>query len=396
MASIVQKPNGTYLIRIFCGTDENGKVISRARQFTPSRPDLPYPKLNREIEEFTKQFEKEAKEKLIERHIDRTTFRDFIPEYLNVKRPALSPSTIAFYEKVINGHLLPMFGNLKMSEIRTHHIQQYITYLASEMPRGDGEEGHIAASTVKRYTTVLRSILTLAYKLEYIDEDIALSRRIEFPKEDIAEIEVYTLDEVGQILSAVKTEPLKIRLLVELALFTGCRRGEIVGLKWEDVDFTKRKISIKRSIYKPKGEKAREKDTKTKHSVRTIGIPECLCQTLRDYYVWQSRHISFMGDAWQNNGYIFTEADGHVMNPQTPTRQFDHFLSRHGIRHLKLHGLRHTSATLLLSQGCDIKTVSARLGHSDIDTTNIYLHMLEEVDRDAADTFDKMFGKVAQ
>ena len=88
--------------------------------------------------------------------------------------------------------------------------------------------------------------------------------------------------------------------------------------------------------------------------------------------------------------YIFTDEFGNVMNPQTPTKQFSHFLARHNIRHLKFHCLRHTSATILLSSGCDIKTVSARLGHSSIEATNVYVHMLESVNRQASETFDKL------
>lgn len=107
----------------------------------------------------------------------------------------------------------------------------------------------------------------------------------------------------------------------------------------------------------------------------------------------QEKHASFLGSAWQNLGYIFTEEDGYVMNPQTPTKQFSKFLKRHNIRHLKFHGLRHTSATMLLANGCDIKTVSMRLGHSDIETTNIYVHALESIDRRAAETFDKIYAK---
>ena len=98
-----------------------------------------------------------------------------------------------------------------------------------------------------------------------------------------------------------------------------------------------------------------------------------------------------MGSQWHQLDYLFTEADGLVMNPMTPTKQFDHFLKRHNIRHLKFHGLRHTSATMLLANGCDIKTVSVRLGHSDIDTTNIYVHALQTCDRSAADTFDRLY-----
>jgi integrase len=278
-----------------------------------------------------------------------------------------------------------------MKEFRTYHVQQFIQYLSSEKLRGDDKEGHIAPSTVKRYTTVLRSILTLAYKLEYMDEDVGISRRIEFPKHEAPEVEVYTLEEVNQILAAAEIEPIHIRTLIEIALFTGLRRGEIVGLKWEDIDLEKKRLSVRRSIYKPKDGKAQEKTPKSKCSIRTIAIPDRLCETLKNYKANQERHASYLGSDWRNLGYVFTEKDGYVMNPHSPTKQFDHFLKRHGIRHLKLHGLRHTSATLLLANGCDIKTVSTRLGHADIETTNIYVHTLESIDRLAAETFDKIF-----
>ena len=287
--------------------------------------------------------------------------------------------------------LIPMFGTLRLRDIRTYHIQQFIQYLATERPRGDGNEGHIAPATIKRYTTVMRSIMTLAYKMEYIDEDVGISRRIEFPKADTPEVEAFNAEEASQILKAAESEPINIKLLVETSLFTGLRRGEIVGLKWEDIDLEKQTLSVRRSIYKPKASKAKEKPPKSTSSVRTMAIPARLCETLREYKAHQDRHASFLGKAWQNLGYVFTEEDGSVMNPQTPTKQFSKFLKRHGIRHLKLHGMRHTSATLLLANGCDIKTVSARLGHSDIETTNIYLHALENVDRLAAGTFDRVF-----
>ena len=121
-----------------------------------------------------------------------------------------------------------------------------------------------------------------------------------------------------------------------------------------------------------------------------MSIPQRLCDTLLEYKKYQDSYKAFFEDQWQENGYIFTEATGLVMNPQTPTKQFSKFLKRHGIRKLKFHGLRHTSATLLLASGCDIKTVSQRLGHADIDTTGIYVHALEKCDQVAADTFDRL------
>ena len=390
MANIISRSNGTYLIRVSCGLDSNGKQISRSKTFKPSKPNLPYTKLNRELEAFVAAFEQEVAEEGPMRNVrpDKITFADFCTQYLEIKKNSLSPQTYNFYSKVIEEELMPMFARLKMKDLRTYHIQQFIQYLANDKKRLDGQDGKIAASTVKRYATVLRSIVGMAYKLEYIEEDIGRSRRIEFPKEETKEVEVFTLEEVENILNALESEPWHIRAVIEVALFTGCRRGEIVGLKWADIDFENQRISVKRSIYKLSDGKAREKEPKSKTSIRTISIPERLCKTLTEYRLQQNRHIAYLGDGWKNLDYVFTEEDGYVMNPQTPTKQFDHFLKRHGIRHLKFHGLRHTSATMLLANGCDIKTVSARLGHADITTTNIYVHALESADRMAAQTFD--------
>ena len=390
MASIVSRSNGTYLIRVSCGVDSNGKQIARSKTFKPSKPNLPYTKLNKELEAFVAVFEQEVAEEGPVRNMrpDKITFADFCTQYLEIKKSSLSPQTHNFYTKVIEEELLPLFATLKMKDLRTYHIQQFVQYLSTEKKRLDGREGSIAASTVKRYATVLRSIVTTAYKLEYIEDDIGRSRRIEFPKEETKEVEAFTLEEVADILKALESEPWHIRAMIEVALFTGCRRGEIVGLKWADIDFENQRISVKRSIYKLSDGKAREKKPKSKTSIRTISIPERLCETLTEYRLQQNRHIAYLGDGWKNLDYVFTEEDGYVMNPQTPTKQFDHFLKRHGIRHLKFHGLRHTSATMLLANGCDIKTVSTRLGHADITTTNIYVHALESTDRMAAQTFD--------
>ena len=395
MASVTQRSNGTYLIRISCGTDANGKPIARSRIFKPSKPNLSFQKLNKEIEMFTEAFQREVEEeKERESQLpDKMLFSVFCEKYLVLKASSLSPTTLPFYKKVIEEQLIPMFGKLKLNEIKSYHVQQYIDYLTTQKPREDGRAGSISASTVKRYTTVFRSILTLAYKLQYMEDDVGLSRRLEFPKEQTIEVNAFSEDETATILQALDDESLHIQVLVYIALFTGMRRGEIVGLKWDDFDFEKHLVYVRRSIYKPKDGKAQEKPPKSQSSIRCISIPDVLCETLFRYREQQNRHISYMGDAWHNLNYVFTEENGLVMNPQTPTKQFDHFLKRHNIRHLKFHGLRHTSATLLLANGCDIKTVSMRLGHSDIETTNRYVHALEASDKKAAQAFDYLYKK---
>ena len=313
MASIITRPNGTYLVRVSCGVDSNGKQIARSKTFKPSKPNLPYSKLNRELEDFIAAFEREIETQGPVRSVrpDKITFAEFCEKYLEIKKSTFSPNTYDFYSKVIEEELMPMFARLKMKDMRTYHIQQFVQYLANDKKRLDGREGKIAASTVKRYTTVLRSIVGMAYKLEYIEDDIGRSRRIEFPKDEPKEVEVFTLEEVDAILKALESEPWHIRAVIEVALFTGCRRGEIVGLKWSDIDFENQRISVKRSIYKLSDGKAREKDPKSKCSIRTISIPERLCKTLTEYRLQQNRHIAYLGDGWRNLDYVFTEEDGY-------------------------------------------------------------------------------------
>ena len=389
MANITSKPNGTYLVRISCGRDiMTGKQILRGRIFKPSKPDLSQERFQKELNEFIEDFTDELRCERNRKKPENKIVSDFAKEYLSIQKTSLSPTSYVLYGRIIEQHILPMFGRMRLRDIKTYHVQDFIMRLNS-MPRSDGKPGHIAPQTVKRYTSVLRSMLTMAYKMYYMDDDVGLSRRLTFPKERYQEVDVFTIEETKTILDAAKTEPINIRLLIELALFTGMRRGEIIGLKWSDINFDKQCLSVKRSIYKPKSKKSVEKEPKSHSSIRTIAIPNCLCETLKEYKKSQEEYSLSLA-TWQNLEYVFTDKNGNVMNPQTPTKQFSKFLDRHNIRHLKFHCLRHTSATLLLSNGCDIKTISARLGHSSIETTNIYVHMLKSVDKEAAITFDRI------
>ncbi len=390
MASIFENPNGTYKIRVYCGSDSSGRPIMKTKTYTPSQRNLSYAKLTKEVEEFAAKFEEEVKT-LSNAALENPSLLEFAEIYLEIKKESFSPNTYVFYEKVINELLIPMFGKMKLRDIKTFHVQQFITFLATKKERGDGRKGHLTGQTVRRYTTVFRSLLSLAYRMDYIDADIGLSRKLEYPKVEHKEVQAFDLQEVDDILHCLEEESIRLKALIETALFTGCRRGELVGLKWSDVDLRDQSISIRRSIYKPKGGKAAEKEPKSASSYRKISIPLHLCNTLREYKNWQNRHMLFVGEDWNDLDYVFTEEDGHVMHPHTPTKQFDHFLRRHNIRHLKFHGLRHTSATWLLAQGCDLKTVSARLGHADLETTGIYVHAMQEMDRSAADKFDSFF-----
>ena len=140
MANITPKANGTYLIRISCGSDAAGKPIAKSRIFKPSKPNLSYQKLNKEIDAFVKAFEEEIATYGTQERPDKILFSTFCEKYLEVKKSTISPTTYAFYANVIKEMLIPMFGKMKMRDIRTYHIQQFIQYLYNEKPRGDGAE----------------------------------------------------------------------------------------------------------------------------------------------------------------------------------------------------------------------------------------------------------------
>ena len=162
MANITPKANGTYLIRVSCGLDSSGKQIVRSKTFKPSKPNLSYQKLNKEIDAFVAQFKEEVSSEKGVVRFDKMTLADFAVKYLEMKKTVLSPTTYPFYETIINTEIIPKFGNLKLQEIKTYHVQEFINYLATEKKRGDGAPGGIGATTVKRYTTVFRSMLSLS------------------------------------------------------------------------------------------------------------------------------------------------------------------------------------------------------------------------------------------
>ena len=124
MANITPKGNGTYLIRISCGSDSSGKPITKSKIFKPSKPKLSYQKLNKEIEAFIKAFEEEIETYGIQERPDKIRFAEFCEKYLDIKKSSLSPITYAFYEKIIREELIPMFGTIRMKEFRTYHVRK--------------------------------------------------------------------------------------------------------------------------------------------------------------------------------------------------------------------------------------------------------------------------------
>ena len=183
---------------------------------------------------------------------------------------------------------------------------------------------------------------------------------------------------ISEILKALEAEPLKWQLITHMLLVTGCRRGEIMGLKWDKVDFKTNRVKIDRELIISKSKGVHESTTKT-NDIRYLTLPTETMVLLRKHKREQLRLQLANGDRWIDTGYVFTQDNGDYMNPDSVTGWLYGFSRRHGLPHINPHAFRHTVASVLLANGTDIVTVAAQLGHASASTTeNFYAHIIEE------------------
>ena len=318
--------------------------------------------------------------------------RDFITQYLDTVSVTMSPTTLHFYKQVINNHILPKLGGKKLTDIKPIHIQQFIKYLSDleakhKSPTNDS--GKLSATTIRRYLCVLQSIFRLAMKLDILTVNPAKAEKLTLPKKVAPKIEIFTKAEAAEMLKCLQTEPLQFQTFIQLAIITGARRGELVALKFSDFDYAKCEVTISRAVIKVDGSDYQIKPPKD-YEIRTVTVNEHCIELVKQLQAEQERERERLGSKWAGEEWLFTKWNGEIMNVQTPTRQFSKFLERHGLRHRKLHSLRHTSATLLLYGGINIRQVQSRLGHSELETTQKYLHHLSEADVEAANVLTNM------
>lgn len=382
----------SYTIRVYHGYDSSGK---RLKPFTTSyKPPkgLTAKQAEKEAARFASDFEDEC----LHYGEANSSMRlaDFVPKYLEIAKSTISPATYEFYKLKIDSLIIPALGHLKLKDINPSHIQKFINQLASApkekrsgVPVESGET--LSPSTVRRYLTVLQSIFKLAVKLGLISDSPAKVERLTLPKAQAPKIEIFTKQEAAQMLEALENEDLQFQTLIQLAIFTGARRGELCALKFSDIDFEQQKITIERAAYKIKGQPLATKPPKD-YETRTVTINDSCIELLKLLKAEKIETAQRLGSQWIEGNWIFTQWNGEMMNPMTPTKQFSKFLAKNGLKHRKFHSLRHTSATLLLYAGVNIKQVQGRLGHGDIETTNKYLHLIEEADVEAANKLDIM------
>ena len=382
----------SYIIRVYRGYDSSGNRLKPYTMTYKPEGNLTNKQIEKELTLQAAKFEEQCKTGCVSNPTMK--LGDFCKEYLDIISPTLSPATVLFYQREIESHIIPALGHLKLKDITSAHIQKYIQQIAA-MPKTErsgksSESGDtISPATVRRYLTVLQSVFKQAVKLGIIPESPAKCERLTLPKVVQPKIEIFSKAQAAEMLACLEKEDLQFQTLIQLAIFTGARRGELVALKFSDVDFSQAKITIERAAVKLKGQKTIIKPPKD-YEVRTVTVNESCLDLIRQLKAQKAEEAKRLGTKWNFENWMFTTWNGEIMNPQTPTKQFSKFLSKNGLMHRKFHSLRHTSATLLLYGGINVKQVQSRLGHGDIETTNKYLHVLEEADIEAANVLGTM------
>ena len=263
-----------------------------------------------------------------------------------------------------------------IQEAKATAIAQAMGKRLSEVFTVEQDMEPLADRTVLAYHRLISIILSQAEKEMLVPYNAAAKATP--PKVAKKAPNYFQPETISEILKALETEPLKWQLITHLLLVTGCRRGEIMGLKWDKVDFENSRVKIDRALIVSPSKGVYESTTKTS-DVRYLTLPAETMSLLRQHKREQLRLQLANGDRWVQTGYVFTHDNGDRMNPDSVTAWLYDFSRRHNLPHINPHAFRHTVASVLLANGTDIVTVAAQLGHASASTTeNFYAHIIEE------------------
>lgn len=308
-------------------------------------------------------------------------FGDFLVQWLDFKKNSVKESTYRTYHINLITHILPELENIPLSNLKAMHIQQFYNKLLNEK--------QLNHNTVRKIHTILVNALDRAVKFDMVTKNVATL--VEPPKESKAEMQVWDVDEVLTFLDAAKESHLYMVYLI--AINTGMRQGEILGLSWDGVNLDEGIIYVKQTL--SNDGKTLNATTKTAAGMRTIALPNELNAELRRHKLQQKKHRLQMGENYSNMNLVNTTVYGTPVIPSNLRRNFNSFIKKAKVKKIRFHDLRHTHATLLLKQGVHPKIVSERLGHADTRMTlDRYSHLLPNMQKETAQKFGELlYGK---
>jgi integrase len=300
-----------------------------------------------------------------------TTLKEWLESWMeNNIKPYKEETTVHGYENIINKHIIPALGKMPIQKLSAQQIQKYYTTLLTEK--------HLLPSTVKKHHELLKTALNVAVK-----QDVLIKNpvdKVDAPKNTNREAKCYTTDELNMLLDLVKNDRLEI--VVYLAAFAGLRREEISGLKWENVDFENRFMTIK-EVKTMAGGEIINKKPKNDSSTRQLFIVDELLDALNREKNRQEENKAYLQSEYINSGLVVAWPNGKEYRPNYISELFTKFLKDNNLRKIVLHELRHTFASIANLSGASLYDISKALGHSTTSTTGkIYTHMFDNTKKD--------------
>lgn len=363
------------------GFKDNGK---------PDRKQF-YGQTQREVKEKLEKYKRQMSMGIVTE--EKITLQEWFYTYLfDYRKEDLKPKSFQRYHGIYKNYINnTSLGKIKLCDLRTTHLQKHYKKLLDE---------GVTPTTIKQINTNLKTCLGEAEKQGYILKNWC--KLVTLPKiEDTDEIKVLTKEEQDTFLNAIKGHNLELMFIV--ALGTGLRIGELLGLKWEDINFQDNELTVNRTVQKVaiyEGDEiiryeVIEQSPKTKNSIRTIPVPINIINKLKKYRKEQIEHILYVGEAYNNHHYVLCDQLGNIIDDKRPGRNLNSILKKLNIQPMKFHALRHTYATRLFEAGVPPKTVQKLMGHADIQTTmNIYTHVMKEEKIEAIDKINNLFKEV--
>ena len=297
-------------------------------------------------------------------------FADYLLEWLEIAKGRLAHATYGAYQGLLKSTIVPYFRKKKLTlrELEARHLQMFY----SEMLR------RVTPNTVIHYHAVIHSALKYAVKTDMLIQNVA--DKVDRPRKNSFQPVFLSADEMQKMFEALRGTKLELPVLV--AAFYGLRRGEVVGLKWDAIDFERNTITIKHIVTNAKIDGKCEivcaDRAKTKSSLRSLPLVSNIREKLLVLREQQKENRRVCGNCYSKkyDGYVFVDAMGNIFNPRSVTANFSKLLEQNGLRHIRFHDLRHSCASLLLANDVPLKQIQEWLGHSDIGTTaNIYSHL---------------------
>jgi integrase len=300
------------------------------------------------------------------------------------------PATLVQYESFVRRHLIPALGNIPLAKLRPQHIQAYYSH-ALRNGRADGKGG-LLATTVLHHHRVLREALQHAVRWQLIARNPADA--VEPPRPARHDVPALSQEVAQRLLEAANATP--YGSLAYVAIMTGLRRGELLGLHWQDLDLEAGVLYVRQALQRLGGEGITFRAPKTRGSGRAVALSPDTVQRLRQHRHRQLEERLLLGPAYQDNGLVFTTPLGTPIDPANLLRAWGRIVKAAGLDGLRFHDLRHAHATLMLQQGVHPKVVSERLGHSGIRITmDTYSHVMPGLQAAAAAQLDGLPKGVA-